>query len=529
MRNRNKGAASAPRRLLISAFLCALTAAPALGQDDAPAVDEGGAQPAATAAAQKAAEEEPVFSPLPQSEQPVYYRTELSRAQSGTTSALGDVMSSRRLQAALGAAGYVPRDTMVFEDLRPPRGLGFRAGPVSFYPSLSAGETWTSNLYLTKNDAKSSFMTRAGFGLSMLAPLSRSADHQLLVDYALSGSKSSGSTSYDTINQGVNATVALSFPDDLKVRASAGATYAKTPGDTEDDRGQPFALGALNASVHKGLGDLYAVEASYSRTLQDMLQDEDDADTFTSDTLSFSLLRALSPKTSLVGNYKVAWTRYKVGDRDNTDQNVGVGLRWSPRAKWSGGFLIGYEWRDYDKGSGDTSNLSFSGDVGYEISPKARTAVRFFRGSQETSDYFDNLPYGNSYVTTGVTGSLDWLLASDLQVSTQLSYVNDAYTTPAPFAPFSKRNDDLYGLGVSVTHTLPRNVSVGLDFQTSYKESNISEQGWNNSYGVDGRVGWSNASGQLSVSLTTGYQQRNYDGPERYVEWHAGLSARYAF
>jgi len=532
MRNPNKAGLFPLACRWTIVILCACLALPAHGQEDPPPVEQAVVKPASGAAADKNAgkdEAAPLFEPLSGSEPPAYYRGEFSRAQSGSTGNMGDVLSSRRLQAALGAAGYVPRDTMVFEDLRPPRGKGFSAGPVSLYPSVNAGETYTSNLYLTKNNVKSSFLTQGGLGLSLLAPLSRNADHQLLVDYGLSATKSSESSSYDSINQGLSAGVALNFPEELKVRASAGATYAKTPGDTEDDRGQPFALGALNASVHKGFGDLYSAEASYSRTLQEMLQDEDDADTFTADTLSFSLFRALSPKTSIVGNYKVGWTRYKDSTRDNTDQNVGVGLRWSPRAKWSGGFLVGYEWRDYDGGDGDTSNLSLSGDVGYEVSPKARTGVRFFRGSQETSEYFDNLAYGNSYVTTGVTAFFDWQATQDLQISTQLTYVNDAYTSPAPFAPFLKRDDDLYGLGVSLTHQLPRNLSAGLDFQTSYKESNIPEQGWNNSYNVDGRLGWSNVSGQLSVTLKVGYQQRNYDGPERYAEYHAGLSAQYAF
>jgi polysaccharide biosynthesis protein VpsM len=161
---------------------------------------------------------------------------------------------------------------------------------------------------------------------------------------------------------------------------------------------------------------------------------------YSSISIPMDVYYSISPKLDLSvdGSYRTI----SVGDRnsrDVTDTSLMAGIRGSITPKITGFLRAGYVSRDAgDSGLSETSGLSMSGDLAYQINPKASMSLGLLR------DLSISPVSGNTTERTG--GSLRGLysLTDTISLNARVIYYTTDYQD-------SSRSDDytVYGLGAS--------------------------------------------------------------------------------
>lgn len=356
---------------------------------------------------------------------------------------------------------------------------------VMFTPSLKVSERHDDNIYATKNNRKSSWVTNLEPSFTLSLDRAKSAyrvNYTASRDFFHSSSKDNNTDHHLTADAG--------FEFDSRNRLMLNAGYHKME-DTASDW-QNVANDKWNT---KNIGGIYTYGARTARAQAELAANYEELRYDNSTRLNngsrlnsdrerdASSVRAtgyygIAPKTKALLEGRYTDFDYKSNkNRDSNNKALLAGVTWEATAKTTGTVKVGREKKSYDKSYySDKSMGMWEAAVAWAPRTYSTFDFKLRRGFDEGDSYYeyDSGDHVSSSVKTTayhVGWNHQWMdrLSSKMTYSyTDRKYQNDRATQ----ALTSDRHDKIKQYGLGVTYEMRRWLDVGLGYTRRDNDSN---------------------------------------------------------
>ena len=361
---------------------------------------------------------------------------------------------------------------------------------VVFTPTLQLEHGYDDNMHATKNNTKSSWVTKIDPTFKFSLDRAKSAYE---LKYRLSSQNYHSSKDSSHIDHHLTADAGFEFNSRNRLVLNAG--YHKLE-DTASDNAFAFKDPKNDKWNTKNIGGVYTFGAKTARTQVDFganyeeLRYDNNQRLASGERVNKDLERdatsgkitgyyAIAPKTKLLLEGRYTDYDYKSNDpRDSENKALLAGITWEATAKTTGTVKIGREKKDYKKSfySDQTTNMW---EAGIDWSPVTYStfSLKTRRGFDEGSDYseFDgvnNIDYVNNSTKT-VDSSLGWKHYWMDRLYSQAEYrrVDRKYQNV-------DRDDKIDQYGLGLTYEARRWLDVGVGFKHRENDSDVSNQSY---------------------------------------------------
>ena len=353
--------------------------------------------------------------------------------------------------------------------------VGVHVGSFMVFPQARIKESYDDNIYAASTGEKDDFITTLGASVSANSTWSR---HALSLSGSVSQALYSDHSDENRLDWNVGGTGRLDITGQTSLDASA--RYARL----HEDRSDPNSPLTANEPVEY---DLFNATATFNQRFNRLgfeiggeFRDYDYKNA-TSNTGTFILQdnrdrkeyleRArvayfVSPDTNVFVEGNIDQRRYDnvyTLDRDSDGWAALVGSEFKLTRLAQGEVYVGYQERDYKASTlGSTQGLTYGANIDWFVTPL--TTVKLTADSRvEETTVGTASGYDNQRVALGV----DHELLRNLILRGRVSFANNDFND-------NPRNDDIIGAGASVLYLLNRNFDVGLAYDYTNRDSNVT-------------------------------------------------------
>lgn len=355
---------------------------------------------------------------------------------------------------------------------------------VMFTPTLKVSERYDDNIYATKKDRKSSWVTNLEPSFALSLDQAKSAYRLKYIasrDFFHSSSRDNNTDHHLTADAG--------FEFNSRNRLLLNAGYHKMEETASEDRTKGSQNDKWNT---KNIGGVYTFGARTARTQVDLaanyeeLRYDNSARKANGERLNkdrerdTKLVRAtgyygIAPKTKALLEGRYTDFDYKSNtNRDSKNKALLAGVTWDATAKTTGTVKVGREKKSYDKSFYSDKSMTMW-EAGVAWAPRTYSTFDFKlrRGFDEGDSYneYDTGDYVSSSVKTTAYHAgwnhqwMDRLSSKVTYTYTDRKYQNDSRVS-------SDRHDKIKQYGLGMTYEMRRWLDVGLGYTRRDNDSN---------------------------------------------------------
>lgn len=354
---------------------------------------------------------------------------------------------------------------------------GIKAGPVLLHPHIGVAEMFTDNVLRTTSK-RSDFFTTVAPGLQAQLPFGRR--HLLVADYRSNLQFFHRTPSNNVQDQTGTVATRLDLASGLKVDLQGEQKYGHDPRGSALDL-QTLELNKWSASSFTGRAqyeggvmgatlNMQTMRWHYLNNGQALVRDR------LSNYLGLTLSAKALPNTSLLVDFNVRQENYD--DNKNLDSAIYTasgGARWEISGNTTGEFLVGYQHirfthaavgqpgpvlsvfrRDQDS----FDSLYMMGRLLWSPISQLKLTLQPYRTIQQT------VVAGTAFFTaTGINLSAAYPLGTRMELTTNLGYEKDEFSSPASgTSPTPPRTDTLKNAAIGMNYRAVRWLGVGLQY-----------------------------------------------------------------
>ena len=375
--------------------------------------------------------------------------------------------------------------------------FGTRGGYV--HPFLSVTEYFTDNVFYTKNNKESDFVTILSPGIWLSVPhvyekllhidtanispggfsLSKSQQetfkrYQLYLFYNADFEQFSKFSSDNAVNhraQGLfqynlKSGLSLELIDQFIISHDMRGTGITTELDK-------FKNNLANITLSYDISNRFKVRADYSNFLVDYTAGRNDFRDRSDNAVSGYLFYKIQPKTSLFAEYEFLDIAYKTNDLFNSKEHHWFGgVQWDITAKSKGSVKAGYGTKDFTvpvlKNAAD---FIMEAQIDYQFTPKTSIILKASRRTNETNIAETDFVLSN-------TVELQYLqkLTGKITADVKLAYTNDNYKGKVTFNGLTGNLKDNYYMGVfALRYKFKEWLQMDLGYIFDKRDSSFSE------------------------------------------------------
>ena len=366
------------------------------------------------------------------------------------------------------SAAEIAADSELEQPLGVSRERGaLRLGPVDLHPSVSVKESYSDNIYATRDAKQHDFLMVLTPGIYLQLPV-RNHTFSLAANTTLT--RYAKFTTENTNDYFINGTGNLMFGSRVNLKLSD--TYI---------RGHEPRGSSSSGDIEKFINNTAAVSMTYllaevSKVQLDVSETDWDYKTSTfrsrkEDLLSAYIYYRLMPKTSAFVQYNFKDVTFDQGslDLDNRTHSGLLGITWEATGKSKGSIAAGYLSKRFDFASkGHLRTWTANADINHNFTEY--TSLRLL-GKREVNEA--SLLGTRYYVTTGLYGELTHRFLQRLAAVLKASYGEDKYSDIIP-GDTMLRKDKTSTAGVGLRYYMRRWLDFSLEYNYRKKDSNIS-------------------------------------------------------
>lgn len=354
-----------------------------------------------------------------------------------------------------------------------------------FTPTFGLKETFEDNIFLTRTNEESDFITTVSPGIMITPKLGK---HKLRMNLYSDLNFFNEYHSQNTYNHTADTDLLLNFTN-FQVNFDNRYRYFADRSGAEDVNRVP------RLQDHASLGTTFNFN-KLDFTLRYLYQYEfyrttDAIGSFLGEPLTYKDLNRqenageielafkLWPKTALLlsGDYGVL--EHKTGKKSDSEYyDILIGARGEPTAKSIVEAKIGYRSQDYEDNVDGFDSVVFYGSLVENFTANDALRLDFVRTTTDTI-FTDNAYYEITFIGLGYDHSFTERLLAGINFSYQL----DAYpiaTTNTDTGSVDEREDDVWKAGARLSYELPVGVNLELKYEHTIRDSNFSAYDYKN-------------------------------------------------
>ena len=346
---------------------------------------------------------------------------------------------------------------------------GFRVGPLRIHPALSVKEEYESNVSQSATDEQDDFLTIIIPGLALELPVGR---HRFIGGYRAEFLNFADLSDQDTTHHIATLGMSLDFPGGLLVKLDDQFKKTSEPPASSDLTGRVESLqNSLASSVEYSLTDRYSIGLNHSLNYVDFEEEVNEFLNRFENRIGLTGFYRIFPKTALLLDYTYGRIDHiNNAERDSNSHFIQMGLRGKVTAKLGTLFKIGWQIRESEEPDRrDFSGLVTSGTWTFQMTSRTTwtllTERRLVESSFANNDFFKSL-----VGTLGLAHAFGPKISLKADVTVGL---NDYPRKATVGTKTDERQDFLLGVGVGVTYTFRRWLSVALDYSFNRRDSNF--------------------------------------------------------
>lgn len=364
---------------------------------------------------------------------------------------------------------------------------GIRAGPFHLHPSMGVAEMFTDNVFRTTSK-RSDFFTTLAPGIQAQLPLGR---HIFVADYRTNLQFYHRTPSNNVQDQTASSLLRFNLASGLKLDFQGEHKLGHDPRGT--------AVDLINVEVNKWTTNSFTGTAQYQGGELGMA--------LTAETLRWTFLNnnqgiirdrvsnyaglrfsgKAFPNTSALLDFGVIQQIYDQNKNlDNAIYTISTGASWEATGVTGGEILVGYQFLKFTSAQvnqpgpllsqfrrdGDSSgNLFVAGKLYWVPISELTVTLQPYRALQQT------VVAGTSFFTsTGVNLSVVRGLTERMDLSANLGYERDDFSTPAGIAAVTpQRSDTIKNVAVGLNYRAVKWVGITLQYVFEDRNSNINQ------------------------------------------------------
>lgn len=365
------------------------------------------------------------------------------------------------------------------------------------HPFLSVTAMYTDNVFKTKKEKKSDFITVVSPGIWLAVPHAHERPplidsstispggfiiegfrfefyrrFQAYLSYQADIELYSRNSSENTVSHLVHGS--LSY----KLRGGLSFELRDEYVNARDDRGTGVSFEAdeyftnlFDAAVTFEPGTKTRLRVSYTNFLVDYDASPNSFRKRVDNAVSAAVFYRLRPKTSLFAEYRFIDIDYDDDVlSDSREHHLFVGVHLDATAKTSGIIKAGYGLKDFDDRMRGGRDFILEAEVSHRLTPKVTLSIKGWRKTNET-----NIA-GTGYIFShGITLGYLHRLTARIAGSFNLSYINDRYRGSLVSGTETKdRDDDYYRIALGLRYEIMRWLSADAGYIYSRRESSFA-------------------------------------------------------
>lgn len=363
---------------------------------------------------------------------------------------------------------------------------GIRTGPLRLHPFMGVAEMYTDNVFRT-NARRSDFSTTLAPGIQAQLPFARR--HMFVADYRTNLQFYHRTPSNNVQDQTASGQFLFDLASGLKLTLQGEHKLGHDPRGTALDL-QAIEQNKWTTNSFTGRADYVGGQVGATLTVQTLRWTHlnngqgifrDRLDNYAGVRFSG---RAF-PNTSALVDLSVQQQIYD--DNKNLDSaiyTISSGVKWEITGNTAGEFLIGYQHLKFTRAQvnqagpvlslfrrdqDDFSNLFFMGNLVWSPLPRLQLTLQPYRTIQQT------VVIGTSFFTaTGVNLSASYALTDRTNLTSNLGYENDRFSTPAGAVEVTPaRSDNLKNVAVGLNYRAVKWIGVSLQYVFEDRSSNL--------------------------------------------------------
>ncbi len=350
-------------------------------------------------------------------------------------------------------------------------GEGVEWGKVRFLPELSIGEKYTDNVFLTKEDKHSDFITTISPELSV----DFAVTPESILNLGYKGDFEYHNKFYNFRKDHHHPRLSWTFtqPKGSRLEVGGKADYSSYQPYSEYDRHKDYVRNEAFVDTLLKLGGFTDLGLKYDYVDRTFDSSRYATDEFDMNSVTVNVVYNRLQFTSLLLEYSYSHQNNNDPEGPSTDTSTHTlygGMQWDPTAKLSGTFKAGYIQADVDEFP-DYSGFALDTDLTYRFSDFTRFNVRAFRSIINSTIVARES--GIYYVSTGGSLSATCEKWEPLRITATFSYRNNSFKGLEYEYAADSREEDYFSAGLKTRYSIRDRLSLLLRYQYRSNDSDF--------------------------------------------------------
>jgi hypothetical protein len=192
---------------------------------------------------------------------------------------------------------------------------------------------------------------------------------------------------------------------------------------------------------------------------------------------SAEVLYKIRPKTSIFAEYKYIDVNYTEGNSlDSKEHHVYGGVRWKVTAKTEGVLKAGYGKKRFRSGIKSNKDFILEAHVNHRLTAKGTLALKAWRKTNET-----NIAVADYLFSHGISLGYTHRITSKISGLLNASYIRDDYEGAVTIDNMTREREDKYfRAGIAIRYEYRRWLNTDVGYIYSERDSNFSEFDYSN-------------------------------------------------
>ncbi len=371
-------------------------------------------------------------------------------------------------------------------------------GSLKVHPYVYVDQTWTDNVfqrnglwgptvqngkYYSSSGNRSDTINKVTPGIRFFLPFG--GTHLFHLNYNADLKTYNVFSQFNNQDQLLHAAVGFDFASGLNLLVRNDFIKANTPPRSLSGMTDEYTMNTSGLETSYKFADKYKIAAFYEYETKSFSPSNGNAqwDNYTQHKPGLTFFYRFLPLTSALLEFSWQSRSYSRPDYVTTNidsdyYNLWTGLSWEPAARIKGTFKIGYTSAKFKSSVSNWSGLGFKGDVTYAFTNRTHFNLNAFREVLATSFTAFNSPYGDYYISTGATLSVNHQFPSNFVGKVNIGYTNNDYAQYGIYTPRNgqrkvKQNVNNPNFGLGLDYIIRKGTSLGVHYRYNNYDSNI--------------------------------------------------------
>lgn len=351
-------------------------------------------------------------------------------------------------------------------------GEGVEWGKVKFLPELSVGEEYTDNIFLTREDKRSDFITTISPELSV--DFAVTPESILNLGYEGDFEYHSHFDNFRKDHHHPRLSWAFTQPKGSRLEIGGLAHYSSYQPYSKDDRPKDYAGNEAFADTLLKLGGFTDLGLRYDYANRRFDNSRDARDEFDRNSVTMDVIYSRLQFTSLLLEYNYSHQNNNDLGDPSTDLDTHTlygGMQWESADRLSGTFKAGYTQIRVDEYQ-DSGGLALDTDLTYRFSSFSKFNARAFRSYVSSTSAARET--GVYYESTGGSLTATYEKWEPLRITATFSYTNNAFKFKGSDSVVGgDREDDYFSADLQTRYLIRDRLSLILRYQYRSNDSDF--------------------------------------------------------